>query len=86
MYYSKTRFGLPRATVADRRTVDQNVMLPYKTTTSSTKSLLWKNENITIHNSITNVDPNTTIHVIMVQLDPRSRQHPFSKMGETFTD
>ena len=60
--------NLPNATTTDNMTVVQNVIDPYRMTTSLLKSTDSKAEYTEIHMIITREDPITTIHVITVQL------------------
>ncbi len=59
---------LRRATMTDMMTENQNTPLPHNTMTSSTKSLLSKNEYMTIQANITTDDPITMRKVMTVQL------------------
>jgi hypothetical protein len=59
---------IPRQMRAVKTTVDQKVMLPNRTVTSSLKSGVEKKEYTIIHKSMTRVDPTTTIQVMTVQL------------------
>ena len=54
----------------DRQTVNQNTLDPQRTMISSTKSLLGKNEYMTIQIIITAEDPTMINQVITVQLKP----------------